>query len=75
MGDLGDGVHDGGPKDPRIGVIRVKSKTITYAINHNNLITRGIEVVKGMVTGEAAQVNSLRELTEEELSQCKCIEA
>jgi len=67
VGDLGDGVHDGGPKDPRIGVIRVKANTITYAINHKASLTRGAEVAKGMLTGSAASVNKLREITPEEI--------
>lgn len=32
IGDKGDGIHDGGPNDPRIGVIRVKVVTVTYAV-------------------------------------------
>ncbi|RAL66657.1 hypothetical protein DID88_006342 [Monilinia fructigena] len=40
LGDLGDGVHDGGPKDPRIGIIRVDAKTATYAIVRKSLLAR-----------------------------------
>jgi len=69
LGDLGDKKHDGGPEDPRIGVIRVKARAVTYAISHKSAISRGVEVAKGVVTGNAAQVNSLREITEEELTQ------
>jgi len=32
LGDLGDGVHDGSENDPRIGVIKVKALTATYAL-------------------------------------------
>lgn len=72
VGDLGDGKHDGGPDDPRIGVILVKAKTITYAISPSSTVVgRGAQVVKGMVTGEAAQVHKLREVSEEDLLQCK----
>jgi len=71
LGDLGDGVHDGSAKDPRIGVIKVKAKTIQYAINHKSFLMRGAEVAKGIVTGEAASVNSLREITETEIQECK----
>jgi len=69
LGDLGDGKHDGGPEDPRIGVIAVKARTITYAISATNIVGRGIEVAKGMATGSAPNVNRLRELTEEELKE------
>ncbi|KAI4190189.1 MAG: hypothetical protein L6R41_000935 [Letrouitia leprolyta] len=71
LGDLGDGKHDGGPEDPRIGVIKVNSKTATYAVNSKTLLGRGYEVAKGTVTGESASVNKLRELTEEDLQECK----
>lgn len=71
LGDLGDGKHDGGPEDPRIGLITVQAKTITYAISSKNLITSTIEVAKGVVTGETAAVNKLRHLEEAEIQQCK----
>ena len=71
LGDLGDGTHDGGPDDPRIGVIKVTAQTATYAINSKNMVSRAMEVAKGTVTGESAQVNKLRELSTDELKQCK----
>lgn len=67
LGDLGDGKHDGGPEDPRIGVIRVKAVTATYAVTRKNAIARGVEMAQGIVTGKAAQVNKLREITEQEI--------
>jgi len=67
VGDLGDGVHDGGPNDPRVGVIRIHMRTTTYCLSHGNAITRGIEVAKGTIMGKPAHVNKLRELTESEL--------
>ncbi|KJX98034.1 hypothetical protein TI39_contig443g00012 [Zymoseptoria brevis] len=69
LGDLGDGKHDGGPEDPRIGLIRVKAHTITYAISSKNIVTSTIEVAKGALTGQTAQVNKLRHLDESELQQ------
>ena len=71
LGDLGDGTHDGGPEDPRIGMIAVKAKTATYAIVSQNIIGRGIEFAKGVVTGSAPNVNKLREISEEELKDCE----
>jgi general stress protein 26 len=70
LGDLGDGTHDGGPEDPRIGVIRVKARTATYALSVGTAVGRGVEMVKGAVTGQAAKVNKLRELNEDELNEC-----
>jgi general stress protein 26 len=67
LGDLGDGKHDGSENDPRIGVIKVQARTITYALSTGTMVGRAVEMVKGAVTGEAAQVNKLRELSEEEI--------
>jgi general stress protein 26 len=66
LGDLGDGTHDGGPDDPRIGVIKVVAETITYAAARGNVVSRGVEMVQGVLTGEAAQVNKLREVSVED---------
>lgn len=67
LGDLGDKVHDGGPDDPRIGVIRVDTKTATYAVSRKNVVGRLAEVAQGVVTGSAPAVNKLREITEQEV--------
>lgn len=67
LGDLGDGKHDGGPNDPRIGVIRVNAKSATYALSRKNAISRGIELAQGVVTGSAPAVNKLREIRESEI--------
>jgi len=71
IGDLGDGKHDGGPDDPRVALIKVKSKTVQYAVSRNTAIGSAIEFAKGVVTGEAPQVNKLRHLGEEELQQAR----
>lgn len=69
IGDLGDGKHDGGPDDPRIAVIEVKSKSAQYAISRRTVIGGAIELAKGVITGEAPQVNKLRHISESELQQ------
>lgn len=71
LGDLGDGKHDGGPEDPRIGCIKVTAKTATYALATGTSLGRAGEIVKGAVTGSSPKVNKLREISEEELEQCK----
>ena len=73
LGDLEDGKHDGGPEDPRIGVIKVVAKTATYAIAEGTIFGRGGEIAKGVVTGSAPKVNKLREINEQELEQCKLL--
>ncbi|KAK1752172.1 hypothetical protein QBC47DRAFT_405374 [Echria macrotheca] len=69
LGDLGDGVHDGSENDPRIGIIRVKMVTAHYSITSKNIIGRVAEVAQGAVTGKPAQVNKLREISEEEVKK------
>lgn len=72
LGDLEDGKHDGGPEDPRIGVIKVKAVTATYALATGTSLGRGAYIIKGAITGSTPKVNKLRELTEQELDQCEC---
>ncbi|KAI0452006.1 pyridoxamine 5'-phosphate oxidase [Xylaria acuta] len=67
MGDLGDGKHDGSENDPRIGIIRVKMVTATYAITDRTILGRMAEVAKGMMTGEQANVNKICEISEDEV--------
>lgn len=71
IGDLGDGTHDGGPDDPRIGIIRVKASTAQYAISRKGIIGSAIELAKGIASGEAPAVNKLRHISEEEVKQWK----
>jgi hypothetical protein len=68
LGDLGDGTHNGGPEDPRIGVIRVDTKTATYAVSRKNVVGRVAEIAQGVVSGSAPAVNKLREITEQEVT-------
>lgn len=69
LGDLGDGKHDGSENDPRIGVIKVKAVTATYALQKGTALGRGYEMAKGTITGEVANVNELREIDEQEMKQ------
>jgi general stress protein 26 len=69
IGDLGDGTHDGGPEDPRIGIIRVKVSTAQYAVSKRTQIGGLVELAKGIATGEAPSVNKLRHLDEAEIQQ------
>ncbi|KAI2624596.1 pyridoxamine 5'-phosphate oxidase [Hypomontagnella submonticulosa] len=69
LGDLGDGVHDGSANDPRIGVLKVRTSSVTYAITDKSIIGRAAEVAKGTMTGEPARVNKLREISEKEVQQ------
>ena len=64
IGDLGDGKHDGDLDDPRICVIRVKAVTAQYAISKRSVVGAFVELAKGVTTGEAPNVNRLRQLRE-----------
>jgi hypothetical protein len=71
IGDLGDGTHDGGPEDPRIGIIRVKANTAQYAVSRKTVIGGFVELAKGVASGEAPAVNKLRHISEAEIKQWK----
>lgn len=70
LGDMGDGVHDGGPTDPRIGVIKLEAKLATHVVARKGIIGRAVDTVKGAVQGSVPPVNSIRELSAEELAEC-----
>lgn len=72
IGDLGDGKHDGGPDDPRVAVIEVKSKSMQYATSRKNIVSSTFDVAKGVVTGEAPAINKLRHISDSELQQGEC---
>ncbi|KAF2455278.1 hypothetical protein BDY21DRAFT_373387 [Lineolata rhizophorae] len=69
IGDLGDGTHDGGPDDPRIVVIRVKTQTAQYAVSRKGVVGSSVEFAKAMAKGDAPAVNKLRQISEEEVQQ------
>jgi len=71
IGDLGDGKHDGGPEDPRIGIIRVKASTAQYAVSNATRIGGWVELAKGVATGSAPNVNKLRHISEKEVKEWK----
>lgn len=73
LGDKGDGVHDGGPEDPRIGIIRVKAHTVTYAIQTSTQIGKIYGIVKGVVTGEVPAFQDIVELSTSDISQARSI--
>ena len=59
---LGDGVHDGGVGDSRIGVIRVRSDLIAYSVNNRGVVGRAFDVAKGVVTGETPGFVRVRDI-------------
>lgn len=73
LGDMGDGVHDGGPTDPRIGLIKLEAKLATHVAASKGILGRAVETVKGAVQGNVPAINSIRELSAEELAECKSV--
>jgi len=71
IGDKGDGVHDGGPHDPRIGIIRVKVHTVTYAVQTATQIGKFYQIAKGVVTGQVPSINAIVELSESDISAAR----
>ncbi|KAL8369814.1 hypothetical protein RB595_000249 [Gaeumannomyces hyphopodioides] len=67
VGDLGDGKHDGGADDPRIGIIRVRTNTATYSVANKNFVSRAADVAQGAITGKAPTIQKLREISEGEI--------
>jgi general stress protein 26 len=71
FGDLGDGKHTGGPEDPRMTLIEVKSKYVTYYKTDVGMVGYLTEVVAANVTGGVANTGKLRELKEADLEQAR----
>ena len=69
FGDLGDGVHDGTWKDPRMSLIEVKSKYIVYWKKEVSSLGFLKEVGVAAVTGSVAQTGTHRELSEEDIAK------
>ncbi|MCJ1318395.1 hypothetical protein MMC15_003723 [Xylographa vitiligo] len=71
FGDLGDGVHTGKPEDPRMALIEVQPKYISYW--KSTVTTLGFvkEVGLGALTGQVANTGVQREFTEEDIKQMR----
>lgn len=69
FGDLGDGVHTGGPEDPRMGLIEIKAKYISYWKSQVSSVGFLKEVVGANLTGGVANTGALRQLTAEDIEK------
>lgn len=74
FGDLGDGKHDGSASDPRMSLIEVKSKYVTYYKTEVGALGYVKEVVGAAITGGVANTGVLRELGEADLEQARRME-
>ena len=67
FGDLGDGVHTGGPEDPRMAIIEVKASYIAYWKHNVTSIGFLKEVTQASLTGQVADTGYQRHFTEEDI--------
>lgn len=61
------GERDGGPDDPRLTLVLVDADSVVYMVSDTPRPVVLFEVVKGMVTGQAPDVGSVRAVTAGEL--------
>ncbi|KAG8526600.1 uncharacterized protein KY384_008801 [Bacidia gigantensis] len=71
FGDLGDGKHTGGPEDPRMGLIEIKAKYVTYWLHTVDKEGFEKEVGKASETGQVAQTGVTREIGEKDLEAAR----
>ena len=67
FGDLGDGVHTGGPEDPRMALIEVKAKYICYWKSTVSSLGFMKETTQAGVTGQVAQTGLTRQFLEKDI--------
>jgi len=71
LGDLQDGKHDGGPEDPRIGLIKIESTTAEYAISKKTMVGSLIESAKSLAGGEAPSLHKMSYISAKEIEQAR----
>jgi general stress protein 26 len=71
FGDLGDGKHDGGPEDPRMALIEVKSNYVAYWKATVGTLGFIKEVGVAAMTGQVANTGVNRQLLESDLQMAR----
>lgn len=71
FGDLGDGVHTGKAEDPRMALIEVKSKYISYWNSQVTSLGFLKEVGLASLTGKVADTGVQRELLEKDIEAAR----
>ncbi|KAF9227335.1 hypothetical protein BS17DRAFT_460205 [Gyrodon lividus] len=67
IGNLGDGVHQGDEKDPRVAVIEIIPDEIKYWITKKSHVFRTVQVAAGAAMGRATAPGELRTISKEEV--------
>ncbi|ORX39390.1 hypothetical protein BD324DRAFT_619499 [Kockovaella imperatae] len=68
FGDKGDGVHTGGPEDPRMAIIEVKPDEIRHYHQTRSSIGTAVDVVASAISGSTATPGEVRTITSDELA-------
>ena len=71
FGDLGDGVHNGGPEDPRMALIEVKPHYIVYWKSTVGAIGFAKEVAVATATGKVANTGVTREFESADIEKMR----
>ncbi|KAK4696197.1 hypothetical protein P7C71_g1680, partial [Lecanoromycetidae sp. Uapishka_2] len=71
FGDLGDGVHNATPDDPRMALIEVKAKYISYWKSTVSSLGFIKEVAQASLTGQVANTGVQRQLLQEDIQQMR----
>ncbi|KAI7676288.1 hypothetical protein KC322_g15394, partial [Hortaea werneckii] len=71
FGDLRDGVHTGGAEDPRMKLIEIKAKWISYWKHEAGPAGFAKEVGGAVLTGGVANTGALRQMQEQEIQQAR----
>lgn len=71
FGDLGDGVHNGKPEDPRMALIEVKAKYISYWKSTVTSLGFMKEVAQASFTGQVANTGVTRQLVQEDIEEMR----
>ena len=71
-----DGIHTGGPNDPRMILIKVKTNTIHYFIKEQGQSTAGefVDIVKGALVGNIPKLGKIRQLSEKDIDAARTLE-
>lgn len=67
FGDLGDGVHTGTAEDPRMAIIELKAKYISYWKATVGTLGFVKEVAQASLTGQVANTGSQRQFMQEDI--------
>ena len=60
FGNLDDGVHTGGPNDPRLPLVEVKAKYVTYWKSKVSSLGLLKETTHAAITGQVADIGDQR---------------